>query len=299
MGPRILLTGARGFAGTHFRSCLEARLPGHVLLDGSMDIRDRAAVERFVRSEKPDACLHLAAESSGDNACKWTVNLDGTMNLIETFRLYASEARFVFVSTAEVYGASFASAQSLDETAALAPVSSFAASRAAADMAIGTFSAVGLQGVRLRAFTQTGSGQDVSALLPSIAVQVARIEAREQEPVLRIGNPDAGVDIVDIRDACEAYITAIDPAVALANGVILNICSGTTRSVRSIASDFLNLANVSARIEVDPALASPDEALIMRGNPAAARRVLRWEPRISWTDTLMTVLNDWRNRIRD
>lgn len=146
MGPRILLTGARGFAGTHFRSCLEARLPGHVLLDGSMDIRDRAAVERFVRSEKPDACLHLAAESSGDNACKWTVNLDGTMNLIETFRLYASEARFVFVSTAEVYGASFASAQSLDETAALAPVSSFAASRAAADMAIGTFSAVGLQG---------------------------------------------------------------------------------------------------------------------------------------------------------
>ena len=300
MGLRILLTGGQGFVGQHLKPRLLDRLPGHVLLEDSMDIRDRAAVERFVRSEKPDACLHLAAVSSAARAeaeDAWTVNLDGTLILAETFEAYAPQASFVFVSTAEIYGASFSSGQPLDETAVIAPVNAYASSKAAADLAIGNLSQEGLHGVRLRSFTQAGTAQDEAAILPFLAAQVARIEAGQQAPVVTVRQLDAGVDVIDVRDACDAYIAALVPPRPLPNGTVLNICSGVTRTVRSMAEDLLNVAGVSATLREDPTLASPSGLASMQGNPAAAREALDWSARIPWSETLITVLNDWRYRI--
>lgn len=302
MGLRILLTGGQGFVGQHLKARLQDRLPGHVLLEDPMDIRDRAAVERFVRSEKPDACLHLAAVSSVARAeagtdDAWTVNLDGTLILAETFEAYAPQASFVFVSTAEIYGASFSSGQPLDETAVIAPVNAYASSKAAADLAIGNLSQEGLHGVRLRSFTQAGTGQDEEAILPFLAAQVARIEVGQQAPVITVGQPDTGFDITDVRDACDACISALVPPRPLPNGTVLNICSGVTRTVRSIAEDLLDVAGVSATLRVDPALASPSGLASMQGNPAAAHEALGWSTRIAWSETLVTVLNDWRYRI--
>nr|WP_252345421.1 NAD-dependent epimerase/dehydratase family protein [Gluconobacter sp. P1C6_b] len=303
MGLRILLTGGQGFVGQHLKARLKDRIPGHVLLEDPMDIRDRAAVERFVKDEKPDACLHLAAVSSvarakAENAEAWTVNLDGTLILAETFETHAPHASFVFVSTAEIYGASFSSGQPLDESAVIAPVNAYASSKAAADLAIGNLSQEGLHGLRLRSFTQTGTAQDEEAILPFLAAQVARIEAGQQAPAITVGYPDAGFDITDVRDACDAYIDALALPQPLPNGTALNICSGITRSVRSMARDLLEVAGISASLEVDATIPCPSGLPSMQGNPVAARHALGWAPRIPWHETLVTVLNDWRYRIR-
>ncbi|MFT9265814.1 MAG: GDP-mannose 4,6-dehydratase [Gluconobacter potus] len=303
MGLRILLTGGQGFVGQHLKARLKDRIPGHVLLEDPMDIRDRAAVERFVKDEKPDACLHLAAVSSvarakAENAEAWTVNLDGTLILAETFETHAPQASFVFVSTAEIYGASFSSGQPLDESAVIAPVNAYASSKAAADLAIGNLSQEGLHGLRLRSFTQAGTAQDEEAILPFLAAQVARIEAGQQAPAITVGHPDAGFDITDVRDACDAYIDALALPQPLPNGTALNICSGVTRSVRSMARDLLEVAGISASLEVDATIPCPSGLPSMQGNPAAARQALGWAPRIPWHETLVTVLNDWRYRIR-
>ncbi|GBR68791.1 NAD-dependent epimerase/dehydratase family protein [Gluconobacter kanchanaburiensis] len=281
MGLRILLTGGQGFVGQHFKARLQDRIPGYVLLEDPMDIRDRAAVERFVRNEKPDACLHL----------------DGTLILAESFEAYAPEASFVFVSTAEIYGASFRSGAPLDESAVIAPVNAYASSKAAADLAVGNLSREGLHGLRLRSFTQAGTGQDGGSLLPFLAAQVARIETGQQPPVLTVGDPDTGFDVTDVRDACDAYVSALALPQPLPDGTALNICSGVTRTVGSIARDLLDVAGVAASIVVDPAIMSPTGLPSMRGNPDAARAALNWSPRIAWTETLLTVLNDWRYRI--
>lgn len=303
MGLRILLTGGQGFVGQHFKARLQDRIPGHVLLEDPMDIRDRSAVERFVRDEKPDACLHLAAVSSvarakAESAEAWTVNLDGTLVLAETFETHAPQASFVFVSTAEIYGASFSSGQPLDETAVIAPVNSYASSKAAADLALGNLSREGLHGIRLRSFTQAGTAQEKEAILPFLAAQVARIEAGQQAPTITIGQPDAAFDVTDVRDACDAYINALALPQPLPNGTALNVCSGVTRTVRSMAHDLLDVAGISAGIAVDPTIPCPSGLPSMQGNPAAARQALGWEARIPWHETLVTVLNDWRYRIR-
>lgn len=75
------------------------------------DIRDRNALEVIFREYASDIALviHSAAQPSHDWAAKepltdFTVNANGTLNLLELTRLYAPDAVFIFTSTNKVYG---------------------------------------------------------------------------------------------------------------------------------------------------------------------------------------------------
>ncbi|WP_237468705.1 Rossmann-fold NAD(P)-binding domain-containing protein [Gluconobacter sphaericus] len=99
-----------------------------------------------------------------------------------------------------------------------------------------------------------------------------------------MGHPDAGFDITDVRDACDAYIDALALPLPqpLPNGTILNICSGVNRSAQSMAHVLLEVAGISASLEVDATIVCPSDLPSVQGNPAAARQALGWALRILW-----------------
>jgi len=75
------------------------------------DIRDYARMEDVFRrfGKSIDLVVHTAAQPSHDWAARdpltdFTVNANGTLNLLELTRQYAPEAVFIFVSTNKVYG---------------------------------------------------------------------------------------------------------------------------------------------------------------------------------------------------
>jgi CDP-paratose 2-epimerase len=75
------------------------------------DIRDKGAVEDVFQRYGPDIGLivHAAAQPSHDWAVRdpntdFTVNANGTLNLLEATRRYAPGAVFIFTSTNKVYG---------------------------------------------------------------------------------------------------------------------------------------------------------------------------------------------------
>lgn len=75
------------------------------------DIRDIAALEKIFKEHASDIrfVLHTAAQPSHDWAAKepftdFSVNANGTLNLLEMTRIYCPEAVFVFTSTNKVYG---------------------------------------------------------------------------------------------------------------------------------------------------------------------------------------------------
>ncbi|HWA35186.1 MAG TPA: NAD-dependent epimerase/dehydratase family protein [Cyclobacteriaceae bacterium] len=77
----------------------------------SIDIRDAQAVEKVFKEFGTDIkfVLHTAAQPSHDWAAKepftdFTVNANGTLNLLEMTRLHAPKAVFIFTSTNKVYG---------------------------------------------------------------------------------------------------------------------------------------------------------------------------------------------------
>jgi CDP-paratose 2-epimerase len=91
------------------RRRLEAELPGYRHYD--IDIRDQNAVlDLFDQYEQELALvIHTAAQPSHDWAAKapfidFSINANGTLNLLEATRQRCREACFIFTNTNKVYG---------------------------------------------------------------------------------------------------------------------------------------------------------------------------------------------------
>ena len=74
-----------------------------------LDIRDREKVLDLIKSIKPDAIVHTAAQPSHDKAASipfddFDVNAVGTLNLLEATRQFCTDSPFVHMSTNKVYG---------------------------------------------------------------------------------------------------------------------------------------------------------------------------------------------------
>jgi len=139
---RILLTGASGFVGHHLRNALAAAFPAAALNMPAFDLTDDAAVDSAVRDVAPDVCIHLAAVSAIAAAERnerqaWDVNLHGTLRLAHALLRHVPGCQMIFPASADAYGRSFRSGSALDETAPLAPMNIYGATKAAADLALG------------------------------------------------------------------------------------------------------------------------------------------------------------------
>ena len=300
---RILVTGSRGFVGRHLIARLRADLPDADLAEAGFDVADEAAVEDAVRALRPDACVHLAAVAAiaaarQDPGRAWRVNLHGTLVLARALMAHAPGCVLLFASSADAYGASFRLGHALDEGAPLAPRNTYAATKAAADLALGALAAEGgLRVLRLRPFNHTGPGQSSAYVVAAFAEQVARIAAGHQPPVLRVGALDPVRDFQDVRDVCRAYVACLRRADELAPGTVLNVASGVPRRVGDVLDALLHLAGVEASVETDAARLRPSDIPTATGDAGLARRVLDWTPAIPWEQTLRDVLADWQGRI--
>jgi dTDP-glucose 4,6-dehydratase len=109
------------------------------------DVADRAAVERIFTQHRPDAVMHLAAETHVDRSISGPdtfvhTNLVGTFTLLEVARAYwdslSGEAKSRFrlhhISTDEVFG-SLGSEGSFTEETPYRPNSPYSATKAGAD----------------------------------------------------------------------------------------------------------------------------------------------------------------------
>lgn len=317
---RILLTGAGGFVGRHLLPVLRAALPGARLVaatrrDGeagsagvpgadetvTLDLLS-ADLRPTIRVLAPDAVVHLAAQASvgasfHDPRLTWRTNLDGTLALAEAILAERPAARLLHISSAEVYGLSFRAGAPLNEDAPMRPANPYAASKAAADLAVGEMALRGLDAVRLRPFNQTGPGQSADYVVAAFARQVAMVEAGQQEPVLRTGALDRWRDFLDVRDVCTAYAAALTRP-ELVPGTVINLATGTPRRVGDILDGLIERAGLQGvRVEAEAARLRPTDLERTAGDVTAARALLDWRPATPWQRTLDDMLADWRARV--
>mgnify|MGYP000002594685 CR=1 FL=1 len=167
MSKRVLVTGGAGFIGsalclrlvdqgwtvTNLDALTYAAAPASLAaLDGherytlvKADIRDAEAVKAAFETARPDAVMHLAAESHVDRSITGAgifvdTNVMGTFTLLEAARAWrdslpadqAGAFRFLHVSTDEVFG-SLGAEGLFCETTAYDPSSPYSASKAASD----------------------------------------------------------------------------------------------------------------------------------------------------------------------
>lgn len=294
----VLITGGGGFAGGYLRAHLE-RL-GERVWSGSLtasevqagterrvalDVKDGAAVHSVFQALKPSEVYHLAGvtrPAQGQITDFYEVNLQGTLNILAAAA--AVGAAVLVVSSAYVYGAQ---SGLLSEAAPLSPVNHYGASKAAAELAALPYALAGGRVVRVRPFNHAGPGQSPDFLLPTLVQQLARIEAGESEPVLKLGNLGSVRDFTDVRDVVQAYPKLLREG---ENGEVYNLASGRGVSVRELIDAVLGRAQREVKLEVEPSRTRKTDIPELVGDASRAQATIGWTPQIPLETTLDEML---------
>ncbi len=313
---RILITGISGFVGPYLAQHIaeiapEAEIWGMVwaadpakapssVRQVEGDLTDIASLTTVLGRVRPDIIFHLAAASSV--ASSWDhpgrfleVNAVGTVNLLEVARTLDLGAKVVVSSSAEVYGAVPMDQQPITEDAPLAPLSPYAASKAAQDLLTAQYyHGYGMSTIRLRLFHHTGPRRPTQFVASSFAHQIARIERGLDPPRLAVGNLEAIRDFTDVRDVARAYWLAATRGIP---GDAYNVCSSRRTSIRRVLDMLLAHSEVEVEVEVDPKRLRAADIPCLVGSHSMFSETTGWQPEIPLVETLGDLLNWWRDEV--
>ncbi len=242
-----------------------------------------------MRAARPDAVLHLAAIASVADAWRdpgavSDVNVGGTRNLLAAVASLAPDARFVLVSSAEVYGAVPEDEQPIGEETPAQPRSPYAVSKLEAEAVT---LATGLDCVVARPFPHIGPGQDERFAIASFAGQIAAIE-RGAPPILRVGNLEARRDLSDVRDIVGAYLALLG---ATGTADIYNVSSGDARRIGDVLAQLLALADREIEVVPDPERLRPADIPLLLGDATRIGHDLGWRVERPLEQTLLDILD--------
>ena len=234
---KLLVTGGAGFIGSAVVRLAIARGHSVVNLDAltyaaclenvasvadspfyafeQADICDREALDRIFATHKPDAVMHLAAESHVDRSIDGPgafiqTNVTGTYTLLEAARAYwqgadkPNDFRFHHISTDEVYGSLGPTGQFTEDTP-YDPRSPYSASKAASDHLVRAWGETyGLPIVLTNCSNNYGPYHFPEKLVP---VVILKALAGEQIPVY--GDGGNVRDWLFVEDHADALLTVL------------------------------------------------------------------------------------------
>ena len=278
----VLITGGAGFIGQNLVHAWRATRPNDrltvidamtyaanvrslqpLIADRSIafvkgDIRDAQLVRRLFEERLFDRVAHLAAESHVDRSIEdpetfLQTNVLGTFTLLKTaldsWRSVGTmeSARFVHVSTDEVYGSLELGDPAFTESSPYRPNSPYAASKAASDHLVRSF----VETYRLPALITNCSNNYGPYQHPEKLIPLMIIHALEGKPLPVYGDGSNIRDWLHVSDHCEALMSVIERGHI---GETYNIGGGNERTNRNIVGRICEV--IDSAFAADPKLAA-------------------------------------------
>lgn len=299
---KILITGGAGYIGSvmteYFvgqgyevtvldnlsRGYLDAVSDGAEFVEGDISDVD----DLFGRELQFDGIIHLGAHSRVEESVQnpslyWTNNVVGTQRVLE-FARDREVPRFVFASTAAVYGVSAPSP--ITEDTPPSPANTYGMTKLTMDMAIESYSgAYGITGTSLRFFNVSGSykgrGERHNPETHLIPVAASRIRSRARVSIYGSDYPTR--DGTCIRD----YIHVVDLAGAAELALnrspdgsykVFNLGNGNGYSNLEVVRAIGEVLNVAPEIEFAPRREGDAPQLVASSDKITEE--LGWKPQI-------------------
>jgi UDP-glucose 4-epimerase len=179
--------------------------------------------------------------------------------------------RFIFASTAAIYGDNRSSCR---ETDTPAPASPYASSKLASEYYCKVYASLyGISTVILRYFNVYGPGQ--SNRYAGVITRFVKQAVREKPPII-FGDGSQTRDFVFVDDVIRATVASLTQRVP--GGTIMNIGTGRATSIMSLARQVLQLFDLR---NLRPINAPPrvGEVKHSQANISTARAKIRFRPR--------------------
>jgi UDP-glucose 4-epimerase len=303
--PTAIVTGGAGFIGSHLAERFlregwtvhvidnlvtgkRANLPADATFH-ELDIRDPKAAE-LIASTKPDVLAHLAAQmdvrrSVEDPVYDASVNILGSLNLLEAVRKHSPKTRVVFASTGgALYGDNTTPPNFEDFKKD--PESPYAVSKLTVEHYFGYYGRVHkLDCVAMRFGNVYGPRQDPHGEAGVVAIFCGRI--LQGKPLTIFGDGQQTRDYVYVGDVAEAMwegATKPLPPIGLLDARAFNVGTGIGTSVVDLANILLEEAGTQVALEFAPK--RPGEAQDSFVDAGKAGRLLGCGPRVTLRDGL-------------
>ncbi|WP_160036908.1 dTDP-glucose 4,6-dehydratase [Paenibacillus sp. An7] len=257
---RILLTGGSGFIGRNLTSYLLEKYPDYTIINFSprrtgsrqksiepfLSRSNYVFVEGLVENEEAlneafelgvDVVINLAGQTHVDRSLETpgsviSANVFGTQKVLDMCRKHGVK-RLVQISSAEVYGP-VPKGSNVDESAAFAPVSPYAASKAACDLLTQSYhQTFGMDTIITRCTNNYGPFQNVDKLVPLVITN-----ALLGKPITLYSDGMQMRDWLHVTDHCAAIDAVIHRGIS---GSVYNISGKQTATTREIIEKVLQI----------------------------------------------------------
>jgi GDP-4-dehydro-6-deoxy-D-mannose reductase len=260
---KVVIVGASGFVGKYLARELEAAGHSTVKADiPEVNLLNAEQVDALIEGAKPDAVVNLAAISSVGASWKSpsdtiSVNVNGTLNLLEAIRKHAPQAKTLLIGSAEEYAVPEGQ-KALKETDPLEASNPYGISKIAQENFAQLYrKKYGMKIVCTRSFNHTGVGQTTTFALPSFVKQVAEIDKSGKPGKIFVGNLSAYRDFSDVEDVVHVYRMLLENENEFDT---YNVGSGVSNKIEDLLKNaILKLTPVQIEIVVDPEKVRPVE----------------------------------------
>jgi len=302
--PRALITGITGQDGSYLTEHLleqgyevfglvrrnsitehqQSRLEGvaNQVHNVYGDLLDCSSLDRIVEMSRPDEVYNLAAQSHvriSFDIPQFTVqtNALGTLNLLESVRRHAPEAKFYQASSSEMFGNSVDADGMQRETTPMLPVSPYGCAKLFSYHIVRTYRTAQKMFCANGILFNHESPRRASNFVTSKIVKNAVLISQGKIDKLELGNLDAQRDWGHSWDYVRAMTRILRHDVA--DDFV--VATGQTHSVREFCEQvFSKLGlNYLDYVVQNPKYMRPDELRYLCGDSTKVRSILKWEPK--------------------
>lgn len=297
---RILITGAGGFIGRKLIMALldETDTKIIALSRNSLDIPNvrfypcdilnSDAVEKVFKENQLDCVVHLAAITAHseivDNRMKtFETNLQGTINLLNSFNMHCRGGQFIYSSTGKVYGRT--NEMPISEKALVNPMNILGKTKRITEEVIDFYAQPENRYLILRIFNIYGEGQRSNFVVPTILAQLER-------ECINLGSLKDLRDYLYVDDLIDAFKACIASPDRFSNVDYVNIGSGEPACVADILREIEKLIGRELKVTVDQSRLRRDETPVEFCSHDKLTAQTGWTPKYSLADGIEKTLRE-------